>query len=356
LLELRETIAEHHSRTFGIDCTADEVLVGPGSKELMFLLQLCYYGDLVIPTPAWVSYAPQARIIGRHIHMLPTSIENDYQPTAEELDAFCAGDHSRPRILVLNYPSNPTGRTLSRDRLGELAQVARAHHVVILSDEIYGKLDHEGKHESIVPLYPERSIFSGGLSKWCGAGGWRLGLFVFPQGLKWLQEAMAAVGTETFTATSAPIQHAAVSAFREDPEIERYLAHSRRVLMALGRLLARRLAETGAKVLPPQGAFYLFPDFSPLSDRFHERGINTSSQMCERLLEETGVAVLPGGDFGRPPEEFTVRLAYVDFDGAEVLRASEQIPLGRAIEDDFVRAHCGRVVNAVDRLCDWVTG
>lgn len=261
LIELREAIARHHCRAFGIECTAEDVLIGPGSKELMFLLQLCYYGDLVIPSPAWVSYAPQAKIVGRHISVLPTSIENDYQPTADELDEFCRRDRGRPRILVLNYPSNPTGRTLLHNRLQELAEVAAYHHVIILSDEIYGKLHHEGNHESIVPICPETSIFSGGLSKWCGAGGWRLGLFVFPPRLRWLQNAMAAVGTETFTATSAPIQYAAVRAFREGPDIDRYLGHTRRILKALGGLLARRLNETGTKVLAPQGAFYLFPDF-----------------------------------------------------------------------------------------------
>ncbi len=356
LFELRRAVAEHHCRTFGIECTADDVLIGPGSKELMFLLQLCFYGDLVIPSPAWVSYAPQAKIIGRHIHVLPTSIENDYYPTGDELDAFCRQDHSRPRILILNYPSNPTGRTLSLERLAELAEVARKHHVLVLSDEIYGKVHHEGKHRSIVPLYPEGSIFSGGLSKWCGAGGWRLGLFVFPKRLRWLQDAMTAVGTETFTSTSAPIQYAAVHAFHEGPEIKRYLRHTRRILKALGTLLVQRLREVGVKVLPPEGAFYLFPDFSPLDDKLRGRGIGTSAEMCEQLLEDTGVAILPGTDFGRPPEELTARLAYVDFDGAAALRASKEIPLDRDLEEDFVRARCERVVTAVDRVCDWASG
>ncbi len=81
LPELRETVAAHHRRTFGIACSADDVLIGPGSKELMFLLQLVYYGDLVIPTPTWVSYAPQAKIIGRQIHLLPTSMESDWHLT-----------------------------------------------------------------------------------------------------------------------------------------------------------------------------------------------------------------------------------------------------------------------------------
>ena len=80
----------------------------------------------------------------------------------------------RARIVVLNYPSNPTGATYTPEELRDIAEVARGHRVVLLSDEIYGKLHYEGEHSSIVPLYPEGTIFSGGLSKWCGAGGWRL--------------------------------------------------------------------------------------------------------------------------------------------------------------------------------------
>ncbi|MFQ5511416.1 MAG: pyridoxal phosphate-dependent aminotransferase [Candidatus Krumholzibacteriia bacterium] len=354
LHELREIVAEHHARTFDIRCTADDVLIGPGSKELMFLLQLAYYGDLVIGAPAWVSYAPQARIIGRNIFILPTTIETDWQITAAQLEEFCAKDHGRPRILVLNYPSNPTGRTLSHTQLGEIAEVARENHVVVLSDEIYGKIHHRGKHESIVPLYPEGTIFSGGLSKWCGAGGWRLGLFVFPKSLRWLLEAMAAVASETFTSTSAPIQYAAVRAFQEGPEIERYLVQSRRVLSAIGERLTGLLAKAGADILPPQGAFYLFPDFSPLRERLLKKGIRTGIEMCERLLEDAGVAILPGSAFGRPADEFTARLAYVDFDGKRALEAAESVPLDEALGDGFVHENCGRVVEAVDHIGDWI--
>ena len=354
LYNLRRAIAEHHCRTFDIEATAEDVLIGPGSKELMFLLQLCYEGDIVIPSPAWVSYEPQARIVGRPIYRLHCSIENDWFPTAKQIDMLYRNNGSGNRILILNYPLNPTGTTLSRDRLEEIADVARKNRLIILSDEIYGKLDHDGVHHSIVPFYPEGTIFSGGLSKWCGAGGWRLGLFVFPPGLRWLQDAMAAVGTETFTSTCAPIQHAAIKAFEEGPEITRYLLHVRRVLRTLGSLLAARVRETGAEVLDPAGAFYLFPDFSPLADSMRSRGMTTSVEMCERLLEDTGVAVLPGVDFGRPPEELTMRIAYVDLDGAAVLSASEELPLDHPLPDDFAAKHCRRVIEAIDRLCEWV--
>jgi aspartate aminotransferase len=165
---------------------------------------------------------------------------------------------------------------------------------------------------------------------------------------------MASVATETFTSTSAPIQYAAVTAFEEGPEIERYLWHSRRILKALGWRLAARLRDAGADCLDPDGGLYLFPDFSRIADRLQKDGITTSVEMCSKLLEETGVAVLPGSEFGQPLEELTMRVAYVDFDGAAALRTSEEITLDHPLPDDFVLTLCGRVIEAVDRMCEWV--
>jgi len=352
--ELREMIASQHCRTFGSGCSAEDVLIGPGSKELMFLLQLVYYGDLVIPTPTWVSYAPQAKIIGRHIRLLPTTKETDWHPTAEQLERVCREDRGRPRILVLNYPSNPTGRTFTDRQLRDLARVARENRVVLLSDEIYGELHHEGKHQSIVPYYPEGTIFSSGLSKWCGAGGWRLGAFVFPHALRWLLDSMAAVASETYTSTCAPVQYAAVRAFEGGEEIRRYLVHARRVLRVVGGYFALRLLETAIDVFPPEGAFYLFPDFAPYRKRLRSRGIHTGPQLCKRLLEKTGVAILPGSEFGRPARELTARIAYVDFDGAAALAAAQKSPEDQPLEEDFVHENCGRIVEAADRICNWI--
>jgi len=355
LRALREAVSDHHRRQFGIDCDPDDVLIGPGSKELMFLLQLVYYGDLIIPSPSWVSYAPQATIIGRDIHWVRTSFDNNWQLVAEELEALCFEERDRARLLILNYPSNPTGRTYSSTELRELAEVAQKHGVLVLSDEIYGKLHYEGKHQSIVPLYPEGTIFSGGLSKWCGAGGWRLGVFVFPPDLRWLLDAMASVASETFTSTSNPIQHAAVRAFQEGPEIEGYLLDERRILKALGHVLSRKLRDAGARVLEPEGAFYLFPDFSPFAEGFRRRAIENDRDMCEKLLAETGVAVLPGSAFGRDARELTARLAYVDFNGGAALEAAQRVSKRDGLDESFLREHCARVLDAVDRIVAWLS-
>lgn len=354
LPELRQAVADYYLRKHGLERCAEDVLIGPGSKELMFILQLVYYGDLVIPTPSWVSYAPQAHIIGRPIRWLQTHQRHDWHLTPEELEAFCRNDPQRPRLIILNYPSNPTGSTYALQELRELARVARQYRVILLSDEIYGELHHKGQHVSIARFYPEGTIISSGLSKWCGAGGWRLGTFTFPSSLRWLLDAMAVVASETYTSTSAPIQYAAVRAFQGGDDIEAYLRQSRRILRGLGNLLTEKLRQAGVVVAQPRGGFYLFPDFCTFRERLKKYGITTSRELCEKLLQDTGVALLPGSAFGRQPEELTARLAYVDFDGRAALQAAFDIPPSRKLDETFFRVWCRPTVEAVDRLIAWI--
>ncbi len=355
LPELREAVASYHARQHGLACGGDNVLIGPGSKELMFLLQVVYYGDLIVPTPAWVSYAPQARIVGRQVHFPHMRAEDGWRLLPEALDALCRADPGRPRVVILNYPSNPTGATYSEPELEALAEVAHHYRVVLLSDEIYGELHHEGRHVSIARFYPEGTILSSGLSKWCGAGGWRLGTFTFPPALDWLLEAMSAVASETYTSTSAPIQYAAIKAFEGGIRIERYLWDVRRILSALGQELHQRLTRAGLHMLAPEGGFYLFPDFSPFAAALADaKGVRTSTQLCEALLSETGVAVLPGSDFGRDATELTARIAYVDFDGARALAAAETTPRDEPLDAAFLETYCGSMLRAAERIEDWL--
>ncbi len=353
---LREAVAGFHRRKDQIEAHPESVLVGPGSKELMFLLQLVFYGEIILRTPCWVSYQPQARIIGRTIKLIPTSFETGWKLTAGLLEDSlkAANDDARPRLLVLNYPMNPTGHTYSTRDLQELSEVARRFGLIVLSDEIYGQLHFLGEHVSIARYYPERTIVSSGLSKWCGAGGWRLGTFTFPEELNWLAEAMAVVASETYTSVSAPIQHAAVRAFQCGPEIESYLRHARRILAAIGNRCTRVLREAGIRLHEPQGAFYLYLDFGPLAERLHGRGIRDGATLCDRLLAETGVAILPGSAFARPVPELTARLSYVDFDGGAALAASESVSLDKDVPSELVSRHAEKVFRGVERIAEWV--
>ena len=353
---LREAVAHFHRQKDQIAADPDLVLVGPGSKELMFLLQLVFYGEIILRTPCWVSYLPQAQIIGRRFTLIPTTYECGWKITPENLMWVLVGaeDDSRPRILILNYPMNPTGHSYTAGELKDLADVARRYNLIVLSDEIYGQLHFAGEHVSIARFYPERTIVSSGLSKWCGAGGWRLGTFTFPPDLEWLMRSMAAVASETYTAVCAPIQYAAVQAFRGGVDIERYLCHARRILRTLGGCAVETLRSAGARLHDPAGAFYLFPDLTPLRDRFLRTGVASGADMCSQLLADTGVALLPGESFGRPAEELTARLSYVDFDGAAALAASEGVPLDAPLPEEVVRRCCGNVVEGVNRIAEWI--
>ena len=352
---LREAVASFHRRLDQAEVTADGVLIGPGSKELMFLTQLAFGGQLVLPTPCWVSYGPQARIAGRDVLRIPTSAQARWRLTGAQLAEYCAKEPGRARLLILNYPGNPDGDTYTASELESIAAAARQHGVIVLSDEIYGLTHHRGEHVSIARFYPEGTIISGGLSKWCGAGGWRLGTMAFPPALAWLQSAVASAASESFTSVSAPIQYAAITAFECGPEVQAYLEHSQRVLATLGAVITQRLRDAQVRLESPQGAFYLWLDFSHHAEALAARGIEDSVTLCEQLLQDTGVAMLPGAAFERSASELTGRLAYVDFDGEAALEMSATAPLDGPPPAGLISGPCARVVAGVDALCSWVT-
>ena len=349
LYALREAVANYHQRKFGLASTAEDVLIGPGSKELLFLTQLIYKGELLLPQPSWVSYEPQAHLASKGHHWLRTKVANGYMLDGATLESYCNQQSNVPRILILNYPSNPAGSSLSTAQLQELANVAREHKILILSDEIYGDVHHTGQHESIAKYYPEGTIVSSGLSKWCGAGGWRLGTFVFPKELRWLLDKMAVVASETFTTTSAPIQYAAVTAYEGGTEIEEYLKHSRIILQRVAQASAEILWQYKIDTPKPKGGFYLMPDFNYYKAKLQAKNIHNSIQLTESLLEKTGVALLPLNAFGMPDSFLGARLSYVDFDGAKALQMIKENANATAKE------LAPKVMEGIRLIGDWVT-
>lgn len=353
LTALRKAVAQFNQRTLGIHCDEEDVLIGPGSKELIFNLQMAFDGDLLLPSPSWVSYEPQAQLASNKTIWIPTYQEDGWRLTAENLRAACLKQPNRAKFLILNYPNNPVGNTYNAEQLKALAAIARQYDVLIVADEIYGEVEHQGQHLSIAQFYPEGTIISSGLSKWCGAGGWRLGTFTFPESYRWLLNAMATIASETFTSVSAPIQYAAVAAFNGSPKIDIYLRHSRLILKAVGNYVYQTLTALNITMPPPEGGFYLFPNFEQHRLGLSHKGIQTSTDLCEHLLEATGVALLPGVAFGRPSHELTARLSFVDFDGKQALEAVAQHKYEN-LEDDFVKSHCPKIVKAMELMKEWV--
>ena len=157
---------------------------------------------------------------------------------------------------------------------------------------------------------------------------------------------MAVMASETFTSTSAPIQYAAVRAFKGGSEIENFLWRSRWILKILSQTIVSKLLDAGLHICQPDGAFYLFPDFLDVRESIEKKGIKTSGELCKKLLEDTGVALLPGSAFGRPDEELTARLAYVDFDGTRAISACKRFKNSDGIDEQFLNNYCGYILFA----------
>ncbi len=350
---LRKSVAEYYQNRDGVLRDAESVLIGPGSKELLFNLQMACKVELILPAPCWVSYAPQAFLLGRSVRHLPTLPENQWRIQPEQLDQLEQPDEEVVRALVLNYPCNPTGCSYEPEQMQAIAQAARRNGILIISDEIYGETRFEGEHHSMAAFYPEGTVISSGLSKWCGAGGWRLGVMIFPPELSVLQDKMAVIASETFTSVSAPTQYAACTAFERPPAVEEYLFQSRRVLKAISGYMVEHLCRSGLEMVPAVGGFYLLINFEKYRSQLAAKGITTSDQVCQQLLAKAGVAILPGTDFSLSADQLYARLAFVDFDGGQALRSAEKQG-NKQLRNIFVEQNCPRLVQACRRIDAWL--
>ena len=345
LIGLREEAANYHSNNNQNKYNAESVIIGPGSKELIFQTQLVLNCDLLLPSPSWVSYEPQAQIINKKVHWIKATAETNWHLDPEELDKTCASLNSVNKLLILNSPNNPSGTT--HGNLKELANVAKKHNVIIIADEIYAELDFTGEYKSITHHYPEKTIVSSGLSKWCGAGGWRIGMLVFPDELSYIRDSVRTVASETFTAVSAPIQYAAIKAYSEDHS--EYLENSRLILKMIGDYIYKELSSVGVICNKPQGGFYMICDFSNVVNKTHE--INNDKTLCQKILNDIGFAMLPGSDFGMEEDKLLSRIAFVDFDGSKALK---MISKEKPSSDNFLDLTCPKIAKGISLLKDWI--
>jgi aspartate aminotransferase len=339
LSELRSAVAKYTSKKKNYNYKSQNVIIGPGSKELMFLLHVLFDGEIILPAPSWVSYAPQA-ILGRNkVQILQTKRENNWFPTASEIEEIILKDKNKNYLLFLNSPNNPSGQIC--ENLEEIASIAEKYNLIILSDEIYSELSFMDNYKSISNFCPEKTIISTGLSKWCGAGGWRLGYFLVPDSLIEIKNMINVLASETFSAVSAPIQYAAIKAYEQDHS--NYINKSKNILGAIGNYVYENLRSNKVLINKPQGGFYLMPEF--LNKKF-----NSSSEMCDSILNDTGVALLPGSDFGFEQTKMLARLSFTDFDGQEFMNKIED---NQKIDNDEINKFAPKIVEGVDKLKKW---
>ncbi len=340
LPELRSAIAKFESKKKQKKYDAANIIIGPGSKELMFLLHMIFDGEVLLPAPSWVSYKPQA-ILGRNkFHFIETSKEKNWFPSAESVEKIVSKDKNKNYLLFLNSPNNPCG--LVCENLEEISEVVKKYKILVLSDEIYSDLTFESDFRSLSDFCPDQTIISNGLSKWCGAGGWRLGYFVIPNQFIKLRESLKVLASETFTSVSAPIQYAAIAAFNNDHT--EYLNISKNILKSVGNYVYENLRSNKVLISKPQGGFYLMPEFV-------DKKFKNSEDMCNDMLKKSGVATLPGSDFGFSEKKMFARISFTDFNGDEFMK---NVPKDLNINHDLLNKFAPKIVEGTKRLKAWV--
>jgi aminotransferase len=317
LPELREKLSAHLERLYGVHYDPKtEIVITSGSSEAfdIALRALLDPGDEVLCSdPCYVAYLPATVMAGGSFVPVRTSAANDFRLMAADVEAAIT---PRSRVILLGYPSNPTGATMGRDDLAAIAAVAQRHDLAVVSDELYDRMTYVGEHTCFasLPGAHGRTVLLGGFSKAYAMTGWRLGWVAAPAPL-----AEAVMKVHQYVMMSAPTasQYAAIAALDHG---ESFVAEMVAEYDRRRRLIVDGLRAVGLPTFEPRGAFYAFPDISVT-------GLDSVS-FSERLLAEERVAVVPGSAFGDAGEGF-VRACYAS--GYEQIeRALERI--GRFVQ------------------------
>lgn len=353
---LRDKALAYFSKRLSFTAGGMSAVVGPGSKDLIFAAQMAIEGDVLLPTPSWVSYAPQAKLAGTNAIKIPTQASDHHRISGKlirETIVQARADGLNPKKIILNYPNNPTGLGISDEDLQDIAEVCRENGIIVISDEIYSLIAHGGPHRSIAGFYPEGTIVTTGLSKHLSLGGYRIGFAFIPDALGGLMPAMRAIASETWSCVSHPVQHAAIAAVEEHDDIEEHIVRCTKIHGMVTNYARDRLVATGIEYPPLAGGFYLYPDFTEhAADLAAAYGVSSSQELAADLLSRAAVATLPGTDFGDAEQVLSLRLAITDYDGAEALELLISHP--DMDQNQFVKTVCPRVVHACDSLVEYL--
>ncbi|OWF35868.1 uncharacterized protein LOC110442412 [Mizuhopecten yessoensis] len=357
LFELRENISKFHSKFDDLDIDPNDIIVGPGSKELIFLLLQIFNGDVIVISPSWTTYKPQTKLAHHIAYVIETSMETDWKITPAHVHQLIKENNlKKNRLLIFNNPDNPTGTSYNQTELKALSNVFREHDILVLSDEIYGRLHYDQNHVSLAKVYPEGTVLCTGMSKWASAGGWRIGYHIYPPQLSPLKKAVQSAASHTYSCAAAPMQYAVSETLKDLDGCDEYMKHCSRIMGVVGMYSHRELTSVGVKVVKPAAGYYIFPDFEVVKNKLRQRGIETCQQMCDAIFAETSVALMAGGPaFLRPVDELTTRLCFVPFDGKAALAESRTLGLDVELPTNFVKEYCTPVYDGIQVLKQWVT-
>jgi aspartate aminotransferase len=354
ILKLRESIVSFNKKHFDLDVDVDRVIVGPGTHTLLFMIFSIVDAKPIIPTPTWIGYNPMLDFLGKEYIKYPLLPENDYKIDPDALSDFLSKNEGK-HILVINNPHNPSGAVYSKKELERIVEVCRKYSTLIIADEIYALTTHDfNDFTSLASIYPEGAFVTNGISKDRSAGGYRLGNCIVPkQESSELRDAFATVASSLYSNVATPIQLAAVSVYKENPEIEEYFNITREINRLIGLKISEKCNEIeGLKATVPYGGFYFILDFNQISEKLKKGGIESSNQLSEALLSHPHhIATLTGDALLVSPENYIARIAFVDYDGGEAYKDYKKSPPKNQLEQEtFVEKHAAHMLEGVSAI------
>lgn len=357
--ELRKSIAGFNKRHFGLDVDPSRIIVGPGTKDLIHTIFNIVKGGVIIPSPSWIGYNPQVKLLDKHFHTFYLKPEFDYKIQPQDLDDFLSNLSEKQHTLVLNNPHNPTGLVYSKQELEKIVEVCRKHNTLVLADEIYALSTYNIKDfTSMGLIYLEGSFITNGLSKDRSAGGYRLGSCILPEGCsEHLKESFKKVAATVYTNVSTPTQYAAITAYEPNEEIEKYFEITRQIHRMMGHFLSSEFNNVeGIKATTPHGAFYFFVDFNNLAEQLRKKNVMTSNELGQSLIScPYHLATVTGDACLLKPDNLGARIAFVDYDGRKTFENyKNNQPKSKSDEVEFVKQNAPNMVASVASLKNWV--
>lgn len=355
---LREAVAGFNRRHFGLDVDPSRIIVGHGTKGLMYTLFGMLRGSAIIPSPGWIGYAPQLRLLGKHYHRFPLKPEDHYKVHAADLDNFLSALPTEQHLLILNNPHNPTGAVYTAGELEAVAEVCRDHGTLVLADEIYALLTYDiGAFTSMAAIYPEGTFVTNGISKDRSSGGYRLGTCILPENCpQTLHDAFTKIAATVYTNVSTPTQHAAIAAYEPNEEIEDGIRTIRAIHRIMGTHLCRMMGEVeGVSTTTPKGGFYFLADFNALAENLRRAGVGSSDDLARSLIAHPHhISTITGEAIMAAHDDFSARIAFVDYDGQRAINLyRNNPPRSTAAEREFVDTAAPRMVAGAEELARW---
>lgn len=295
----------------------DQVIVGNGLKELLYIVQSLFKGKIFHITPSWVSYKEQILLLNREADLIEieTTFENGYKLDLDILDKKLDEVGNIPKLLLFNNPNNPTSLVYNKTEVECIAEILKKHNCIVFADEIYHNLTYEKKFYSISHYIPELTIRGSSVSKDLACGGYRLGWITFPKKLEWFFYECWASASSIYSCPCSVIQYAVADTLKEKEKLIIYINNTINIYKIISDDICSILNDSKIKFFTPESSWYIFANFDNYKEELKKLNINNSFELSKLLINELGIVTVAGEAFNCKGLNLRFSLVDIEFKG-----------------------------------------